>query len=84
MSREEPRMPHPPPPGIGANGSMAGMFKLSDGSETFGLDRPLLSDRELTLKVQQIILAPAANIRRKIWEFDTNLHCSIIGTCLRK
>ena len=26
--------------------------------------------------------APATHTRRKIWEFDTNLHCSIIGTCL--
>ncbi|MBV9826054.1 MAG: DUF2325 domain-containing protein [Alphaproteobacteria bacterium] len=28
------------------------------------------------------VLAPVTHIRRKIWEFDTNLHCSIIGTCL--
>jgi hypothetical protein len=82
MGRQEPRMPHPPSPGIDANGSMAGLFRLSDAPEPFRLDRPSLGDRELTLKVHQIILAPAANIRRKIWEFDTNLHCSIIGTCL--
>jgi hypothetical protein len=28
------------------------------------------------------ILAPPSLRRRKIWEFDANLHCSIIGTCL--
>ncbi|MGH7061558.1 MAG: hypothetical protein ACREFH_14315, partial [Stellaceae bacterium] len=38
-------------------------------------------ERELTLRVQQI-LAPASHGRRRIWDFDTNLHCSIIGTCL--
>jgi hypothetical protein len=26
--------------------------------------------------------AAATRVRRKIWEFDANLHCSIIGTCL--
>ncbi|HEY1259563.1 MAG TPA: DUF2325 domain-containing protein [Stellaceae bacterium] len=49
------------------------------------LFRPVLpsraDERELTLRVQQI-LAPASHSRRKIWDFDTNLHCSIIGTCL--
>jgi hypothetical protein len=38
-------------------------------------------ERELSFRVQQI-LAPASQGRRKIWEFDGNLHCSIIGTCL--
>jgi hypothetical protein len=27
-------------------------------------------------------LAPPSHGRRKIWEFDGSLHCSIIGTCL--
>lgn len=39
-----------------------------------------LADRELASRVQ--LLAPAAHGRRRIWEFDRNLHCSIIGTCL--
>jgi Uncharacterized protein conserved in bacteria (DUF2325) len=39
------------------------------------------AERELPLRVQQI-LAPKTRGRRKIWEFDANLHCSIIGTCL--
>jgi Uncharacterized protein conserved in bacteria (DUF2325) len=42
---------------------------------------PPLDERELSLRVQQI-LAPPSHGRRKIWEFDGNLHCSIIGTCL--
>ncbi len=42
---------------------------------------PRLGERELTLQVRQI-LAPQSQGRRKIWDFDTNLHCSIIGTCL--
>jgi hypothetical protein len=33
------------------------------------------------LNVQQP-LAQKTRTRRKIWEFDANLHCSIIGTCL--
>ena len=64
----------------------AGLLKLADGaSERFRFERRSpapLGDRELALKVQQILLAPATHTRRKIWEFDTNLHCSIIGTCL--
>ena len=39
------------------------------------------AERELSLRVQQI-LAPPSHGRRKLWEFDSNLHCSIIGTCL--
>jgi hypothetical protein len=42
---------------------------------------PQLTERELSLRVQQI-LAPPSQGRRKIWEFDGNLHCSMIGTCL--
>jgi hypothetical protein len=39
------------------------------------------AERELSLRVQQM-LAPSSHGRRKLWEFDSNLHCSIIGTCL--
>jgi hypothetical protein len=42
---------------------------------------PQLAERELSLRVQKI-LAPPSHGRRKIWEFDGNLHCSIIGTYL--
>jgi hypothetical protein len=39
------------------------------------------AERGLSLPAKEI---PAAQtrVRRKIWEFDANLHCSIIGTCL--
>ncbi len=40
-----------------------------------------LAEREVTLRVQQM-LAPPSRSRRKIWDFDSNLHCSVIGTCL--
>jgi hypothetical protein len=43
--------------------------------------RSATAERELSRRVQQL-LAPPKHGRRKIWEFDTNLHCSIIGTCL--
>jgi Uncharacterized protein conserved in bacteria (DUF2325) len=42
---------------------------------------PHLAERELSTRVQKI-LAPPSQGRRKIWEFDANLHCSVIGTCL--
>jgi hypothetical protein len=42
---------------------------------------PQLAERELSASIQKI-LAPPSHGRRKIWEFDGNLHCSIIGTCL--
>ena len=42
---------------------------------------PQLAERELAARVQKF-LAPPSQGRRKIWEFDANLHCSIIGTCL--
>jgi hypothetical protein len=42
---------------------------------------PQLVEHELSIQVQQI-LAPQSHSRRKIWEFDSNLHCSIVGTCL--
>jgi Uncharacterized protein conserved in bacteria (DUF2325) len=42
---------------------------------------PETAERELSLRVRQI-LAPPSHGRRKLWEFDSNLHCSIIGTCL--
>ena len=37
-------------------------------------------DYELSQQLQRSL--DAAPGRRKIWEFATNLHCSIIGTCL--
>jgi hypothetical protein len=42
---------------------------------------PRLAERAVAQQVQRI-LAPHAHGRRKLWDFDGNLHCSIIGTCL--
>jgi len=41
--------------------------------------RPL-GDRRISGQTEETLTAAAG--RRKIWEFATNLHCSIIGTCL--
>jgi hypothetical protein len=65
-------------------------------SETL-VDRPLLSQalagalgrepllpptpREITRELEELLARPARQ-RSKLWEFGTNLHCSIIGTCL--
>jgi hypothetical protein len=40
-----------------------------------------VAEGELSVQLQQL-LAPKTGGRRKIWEFDVTLHCSIIGTCL--
>jgi hypothetical protein len=45
------------------------------------LVKPLPQSGEPSARTRQI-LAPPSQGRRKIWEFDANLHCSIIGTCL--
>jgi hypothetical protein len=42
---------------------------------------PSLADRASSWQVPPS-LAPKTTGRRKIWEFDGSLHCSIIGTCL--
>jgi hypothetical protein len=64
-------------------------------SETL-LDRPLLSQalagalgreallpppREVRRELEELLARPARQ-RSKLWEFGTNLHCSLIGTCL--
>jgi hypothetical protein len=64
-------------------------------SETL-LDRPLLSQalagalgreallpppREVARELEELLARPARQ-RSKLWEFGTNLHCSLIGTCL--
>jgi hypothetical protein len=43
--------------------------------------RPRRPEREIAQEVDKLFSRPAGQ-RTKIWEFGTNLHCSIIGTCL--
>jgi hypothetical protein len=78
-------MGHPISPDRALNGSAVNLFEPAGaGSVPIFLKQSLLPkvpERELALRVEQI-LAPASRSRRKIWEFDSNLHCSIIGTCL--
>jgi Uncharacterized protein conserved in bacteria (DUF2325) len=78
-------MGHPISPDRALNSSAVSLFEPADtGSAPIFLKQsllPQLAERELALRVEQI-LAPPSRSRRKIWEFDSNLHCSIIGTCL--
>jgi hypothetical protein len=78
-------MGHPTLPDRALNGSTVSLFDPADaGRAPIFLNQkllPKLAERELSLRVEQI-LAPASRSRRKIWKFDSNLHCSIIGTCL--
>src|SRR5215468_4864190 len=58
------------------------------------LDRPLLTAAltgvvrrapllpPATARELEKLLVPPTRQRSKLWEFGTNLHCSIIGTCL--
>jgi hypothetical protein len=41
-----------------------------------------LRDRRSPRQQEQPRVAPTAHQRTKLWEFATNLHCSIVGTCL--
>jgi hypothetical protein len=70
---------------LSANDLALGLFEPADaGPAPLPFKRrslPQLVEHELSLQVQQV-LAPASRSRRKIWEFDGNLHCSIIGTSL--
>lgn len=43
--------------------------------------RPASHDLNLASEVEKLLLRPARG-RRKLWEFGTHLHCSIIWTCL--
>jgi hypothetical protein len=47
-------------------------------SPAFPIVRPL----QQPLTRRDVPIPEAPNRRTKIWEFSTNLHCSIIGTCL--
>src|SRR5262245_11357861 len=37
---------------------------------------------ELEISAEETGAASASPGRRRLWDFDTDLHCSIIGTCL--
>jgi hypothetical protein len=64
-----------------ATGSSLTPFS-SAGSGLQGFGRiPRIPERELARQVQATFARPPHR-RTKFWEFGTNLHCSIIGTCL--
>ena len=41
---------------------------------------PPVGDREMSRQIEELLATPTG--RRRIWDFSTHLHCSIIGTCL--
>jgi hypothetical protein len=65
-----------------ANGSSSLSF-WPTGPELGGRGANKRSAREFNLEseVEKLLLRPPRG-RRKIWEFGTHLHCSLIGTCL--
>jgi hypothetical protein len=64
-----------------ATGSSLTPFSSSgSGLQRFGRI-PRIPERELARQVQATFARPPHR-RTKLWEFGTNLHCSIIGTCL--
>ena len=42
---------------------------------------PLLPSRDISRELEELLARPPRQ-RSKLWEFGSNLHCSIIGTCL--
>jgi DNA repair exonuclease SbcCD ATPase subunit len=42
---------------------------------------PLLPARDVTRELEELLARPPRQ-RSKLWEFGSNLHCSVIGTCL--
>ena len=77
-------MPHPNSSDRFSNGSLlsrpqsfAQMFDALLGE---GLTSQQLGERNISGRAEECIGAPPG--RRKIWDFATHLHCSIIGTCL--
>jgi hypothetical protein len=67
--------------GVSAVGSAAA---IRSGAKTFALPRSIaLTSIPPTLITRDTTVTAAGPARRtKIWEFNINLHCSIVGTCL--
>jgi uncharacterized protein DUF2325 len=42
---------------------------------------PLLPSRDISRELEELLSRPPRQ-RSKLWEFGSNLHCSIIGTCI--
>jgi hypothetical protein len=57
---------------------------ISGAAPAFAIDRGSALTRPIDLHAipPRLVVRAAAPRRTKIWEFNTNLHCSIIGTCL--
>src|ERR1700726_2939472 len=51
-----------------------------DALQSRAMNLPPVGDREMSRQMEGLLATPTG--RRKIWDFSTHLHCSIIGTCL--
>jgi hypothetical protein len=62
--------------------SLSALLPAVNDRSVLRLREALLSnERTISVQMQEILARPPRQ-RTKIWEFGTNLHCSIIGTCL--
>jgi hypothetical protein len=57
---------------------------VRNGAKTFALPRSIAftSIPSTLITRDELVSATGPARRTKIWEFNTNLHCSIVGTCL--
>jgi hypothetical protein len=70
---------------MGASRRAAGPFAASQrGADPLSLPRNIAIAPVSSALVTRGAATPASGAQRrtKIWEFNNNLHCSIIGTCL--
>jgi hypothetical protein len=77
-------MPHPNSSDRFSNGSLLSrpqsLAQMFDALLGEGLTSQQLGERKISGRAEECTGAPPG--RRKIWDFATHLHCSIIGTCL--
>jgi hypothetical protein len=77
-------MPHPNSSDRFSNGSLLSrpqsLAQMFDALLGEGLTSQQLGERKISGRAEECTGAPQG--RRKIWDFATHLHCSIIGTCL--
>jgi hypothetical protein len=68
---------------ISIGSSLTPFSSAGSGLQGFGHNPGMrrIPERELARQVQDTFVRPPHR-RTKLWEFGTNLHCSIIGTCL--
>jgi hypothetical protein len=63
------------------SGALPGRPLLSPALTAASSRAPLLPSRDNSRELEELLARPPRQ-RSKLWEFGSNLHCSIIGTCL--